>query len=97
MKKFVILSAVFLLAAIILPSGSASGKYNVSKPTVTDGNPMPPPIPPKPGALMADGAGLNATTNRDFASGHPAWWRLRDRWINACLSPLMGCQQPPLC
>lgn len=55
MKKFVILSAVLLLAAIILPSGSASGKYNVSKPTVADGNPMPPPIPPKPGALMADG------------------------------------------
>ena len=55
MKKFAILSAVLLLAAIILPSGSTSGKYNVSKPTVTDGNPMPPPIPPKPGALMADG------------------------------------------
>ena len=55
MKKFVILSAVFLLAAIILPSGSASGKYNVSKPTLADGNPLPPFPPKPPTTLMADG------------------------------------------
>lgn len=55
MKKFAILSAVLLLAAIILLPGSSSGKYNVSKPTVADGTPIP-PFPPKPSViLVADG------------------------------------------
>lgn len=62
MKKSAILFAVLLAATHILLLGSSSGKYNVSKPTIAadvplmaDGNPMPPPIPPKPSVLMADG------------------------------------------
>jgi len=47
-KKPVALSAALFLAVFILLPASSNGKYNVSKPTVADGNPMPPPIPPNP-------------------------------------------------
>ena len=46
MKKFVILFAVLVLAAFILMPGSGNGKYNVSKPLVADGWPLPLPKPP---------------------------------------------------
>ena len=64
MKKFVILSTVLLLAALILQPGSSNGKYNVSKPAsastlVADGWPLPlPPPPPSTSSastLVADG------------------------------------------
>lgn len=55
MKKLVILSAVFFLAAFILLPGASNGKYNVSKPVVADGGPIPPFPPNPPVALMADG------------------------------------------
>ena len=60
MKKLVVLFAVLFLAACILLPGSGHGKYNVSKPVVADGTPLPPPIPPGPGAntLVADGTPL---------------------------------------
>jgi len=46
MKKFVILVAVFFLAAFMLLPGSGNGKYNVSKPVVADGWPLPPSVLP---------------------------------------------------
>lgn len=60
MKKLVILSAMLFLAVFILLPGSGYGKYNVSKPFVADGGPMPPPFPPNPSLinselLVADG------------------------------------------
>jgi len=56
MKKLVILSAVFLLAAFILLPATGNGKYDVSKPVVADGSPLPwPPFPPGGGTLVADG------------------------------------------
>jgi hypothetical protein len=59
MKKFVILSAVLSLAVFILLPGSSNGKYNVSKPLVADGSPLPwPPFPPGGGTLVADGSPL---------------------------------------
>jgi hypothetical protein len=59
MKKLVILSAVLSLAAFILLPGSTNGKYNVSKPLVADGSPLPwPPFPPGGGTLVADGSPL---------------------------------------
>ena len=56
-KKLVILFAVLFLAAFILLPGSTNGKYNVSKPLVADGWPLPPPVPPGSGSdtLVADG------------------------------------------
>ena len=55
MKKFAILSAVLFVAASILLPGSGNGKYNVSKPLVADGTPIP-PLPPNPSVtLVADG------------------------------------------
>ena len=59
MKKFVFVSAVLFLAAIILLPTISNGKYNVSKPLVTDGSPLPwPPFPPGGGTLVADGSPL---------------------------------------
>ena len=59
MKKFVIPSVVLLLAAIILPPAIGTGNYNVSKPLVADGSPLPwPPFPPGGGTLVADGSPL---------------------------------------
>jgi len=58
MKKFVILSAVLLLAGLILLPASINGKYNVSKPVLADGTPLPWPIPPSGGTLVADGTPL---------------------------------------
>ena len=59
MKKLAVLSSVFLLAAFILLPTAVNGKYNVSKPLVTDGSPLPwPPFPPGGGTLMADGSPL---------------------------------------
>lgn len=64
MKKLVILFAVLFLAAFILLPGGGHGKYNVSKPLVADGWPLPlPPPPPGSGSystsssetLVADG------------------------------------------
>jgi len=56
MKKLAILSIVLLLAALILLPRSRNGKYDLSKPVVADGWPLPPPIPPGSGAtLIADG------------------------------------------
>ena len=57
MKKFVILFAVLVLAAFILMPGSCNGKYNVSKPLVADGWPLPLPKPPSTSVntLVADG------------------------------------------
>lgn len=46
MKKFVILSAILFVAVFILLPAITNGKYNVSKPLVVDGGPMPPPFPP---------------------------------------------------
>jgi hypothetical protein len=58
MKKFAILSLVLLLAAFILLPTVSNGKYNVSKPLVADGSPLPwPPFPPG-GTLVADGTPL---------------------------------------
>lgn len=64
MKKFAILSAVLFLAVFILLPPSGGGKYNVSKPLVVDGWPLPLPPPPpgsgsyslsSPETLVADG------------------------------------------
>ncbi|HKW31784.1 MAG TPA: hypothetical protein VJN92_02185 [Candidatus Acidoferrum sp.] len=53
MKKLVTLSAALLLAVFILLPGSLNGKYNVSKPLVADGSPLPwPPNPPGGGATL---------------------------------------------
>ena len=57
MKKLATLSALLLLATLILLPATSNGKYNVSKPTIADGNPFP-PLPPGPsnlGVLVADG------------------------------------------
>lgn len=59
MKKLAVLSSVFLLAVFILLPATGNGKYNVSKPLVADGLPLPwPPFPPGGGTLMADGSPL---------------------------------------
>lgn len=57
MKKLVIFSVLLLLAAFILLPALSNGKFNVSKPAIADGYPLPPPIPPGPGnaTLLADG------------------------------------------
>lgn len=55
MKKFAILSAVLFVAVFILLPGSGHGKYNVSKPLVVDGGPIPPLPPNPPATLVADG------------------------------------------
>jgi hypothetical protein len=57
MKKLVILSVLLLLAVFILLPTISNGKFNVSKPAIADGYPLPPPIPPGPGnaTLVADG------------------------------------------
>lgn len=57
MKTLTILFAVLFLAAFILLPAPSDGKYNVSKPLVADGWPLPPPVPHGPGAttLVADG------------------------------------------
>lgn len=57
MKKLVIFSILLLLAVFILLPALSNGKYNVSKPAVADGYPLPPPIPPGPGnaTLVVDG------------------------------------------
>lgn len=47
MRKRVILSVLLLLAPFIILSGSSVGKFNVGKPAVADGNPIP-PLPPNP-------------------------------------------------
>ena len=56
MKKFAVLFAVLFLAAFILLPGPGDGKYNVSKPVIADGRPLP-PLPPHSttNTLMADG------------------------------------------
>jgi hypothetical protein len=59
MKKLVILFAVLSLAVFILLPANSNGKYNVSKPLVADGSPLPwPPFPPSAGTLVADGSPL---------------------------------------
>jgi hypothetical protein len=59
MKKLVILFAVLSLAVFILLPANSNGKYNVSKPFVADGSPLPwPPFPPGAGTLVADGSPL---------------------------------------
>ncbi len=60
MKKLATLSVVLLLAALILLPEAGNGKYNVSKPVVADGSPLPwPPFPPSGGStLIADGSPL---------------------------------------
>jgi len=56
MKKLVILSAVLVLAAFILLPGSTNGKYNVSKPALADGSPLPWLIPfSGDSSVVADG------------------------------------------
>lgn len=55
MKKFAILFAVLFLAALILLPETGIGKYNVSKPVVADGWPLPPLPPGTTGILTADG------------------------------------------
>lgn len=57
MKKLVILLPVLFLAVFILLPATGNGKYNVSKPLVVDGWPLPPPVPPGPSVntLAADG------------------------------------------
>ena len=57
-KKLAILSVLFLAAIAILLPTSSGGKYDVSKPVLTeqspllaDGGPMP-PFPPNPPSLM---------------------------------------------
>ena len=58
MKKLSVLCALFLLAGLIVLPASTSGKYDVSKPAVADGSPLPwPPPPPNP-VLVADGSPL---------------------------------------
>ena len=52
MKKFAILFAVLLLAVFILLPASTNGKYNVSKPLVADGGPIP-PFPPNPPSVLS--------------------------------------------
>lgn len=57
MKQLVIFTVLLLLAAFILLPVLSNGKFNVSKPAIADGYPLPPPIPPGPGnaTLVADG------------------------------------------
>ena len=56
MKRLTLLFAVLFLAAFIVLPAPIDGKYNVSKPLIADGWPLPPPVPPGPGAtLVADG------------------------------------------
>ena len=57
MKRFAILFAVLFLAVFILLPGNSNGKYNVSKPVVADGWPLPLPPPPHQNidTLVADG------------------------------------------
>src|SRR5689334_2872384 len=81
MKKFAILFAVLFLAAFILLPASTNGKYNVSKPLVADGSPLPwPPIPPAGGSLVVDGWPLlppfppSPGTNTLIADGSPLPW-----------------------
>jgi len=50
MRKRVILSVLLLLAPAIILSGFGVGKYNVRKPAVADGSPIP-PLPPNPSAI----------------------------------------------
>ena len=59
MKKLVVLFTVLFLAAFIVLPGTTDGKYNLSKPTVADGSPLP-PFPPNPSGatLLADGSPL---------------------------------------
>src|SRR5689334_21173726 len=79
MKKLVFLFAVLSLAVFILLPNLTDGKYNVSKPVVADGWPLPPPVPPSPSAntLIADGWPLPPpvppSTNTDtlIADGWP--------------------------
>lgn len=47
MKKYAIPFAVLFLASFILLPGTGIGKYNVSKPAIADGTPIP-PFPPNP-------------------------------------------------
>ncbi len=59
MKKLAILSFVLLLAVFILLPAASHGKYNVSKPAVADGSPLPwPPTPGGGSTLVADGSPL---------------------------------------
>jgi len=79
MKKLAILYAVFFLAAFILLPTASNGKYNVSKPLIADGSPLPwPPIPPGGGALVADGSPLpwppNPPGGALVADGSPLPW-----------------------
>ena len=87
MKKFVVLFAVLVVAAFILMPGSGNGKYNVSKPLVADGWPLPLPKPPGSGqsmnALIADGyplpppippkqgSGVASSSTTVIADGYP--------------------------
>jgi len=79
MKKLVILSVVLSLAVFILLPASGNGKYNVSKPVVADGWPLPPPVPPgtTTNTLMVDGWPLpppvphSTSTDTLMADGWP--------------------------
>src|SRR5206468_1142699 len=79
--------AVLVVAAFILMPGSGNGKYNVSKPLVADGWPLPLPKPPGSGqsmnALIADGyplpppippkqgSGVASSSTTVIADGYP--------------------------
>ena len=80
MKKPAILFAVLFLTAFILLPATSIGKYNVSKPPVADGSPLPwPPNPPGGGTLVADGSPLPWPPNPPgggilVADGSPLPW-----------------------
>lgn len=60
MKKFAGLAVLLFLAAFIVLPASSTVNYNVSKPILAEGSPLPWPVPkpPSSGVLTAEGSPL---------------------------------------